>query len=132
MRTVELRSDTFTLPNEAMRAAMNALRSLSTVPQELSLTLQPDQVALAEAGSNVTVVSLDTGKEDLIQVGVRILASAKWKKDGIEINRELDPRGAIKDTFSLSEAGELVLKREVDMIGRTVKGTLVYHRRGSS
>lgn len=113
---------------EAMRAAMGAIRSLATVPQELTLTLLPDRFTLAESASNFISVGLDAEKEDFIQAGVKILGSAKWKKEGVELTREADPAGAIKDTFSLTADGDLVLQREVDLRSRSVKGTLVYRR----
>jgi len=37
--------------------------------------------------------------------------------------------GGVKDKISVNEEGNLVFKREIDLMGRTVKGTLVYQRK---
>jgi hypothetical protein len=109
---------------------MDALRSLATVPRDITLTLQPDRFILVEPGSSVTSVALDAEKEDLIQAGLKVLGSAKWKKEGVELTREFEPAGSLKDTFSLKEDGALALQREVNLRGRSVKGTLIFRRNG--
>ena len=116
---------------EAMRAALEALRTVSQVPREFTFTLQPDRVALTEGGSIVTVIPLGARNEDLIQGGVKVLGSAQWMKDGVMLTREFDPTGVIKDTFSLSDEGNLHLRREVEYLGVSVQGTLAYRRKES-
>ena len=123
---------------EAMRAAMNALRLLARVPRDLTLTLQSDRFTLTESGSgltevtSVTSLALDAEKEDLIQAGVRILGSAKWKKEGVELTREIEPAGSLEDTFILNDDGSLTLRREVSLRGRSVNGTLVFRKGGQA
>ena len=114
---------------EAMRAAMDLLRGMARAPTELSLTLRPETVTLAESATSITVLNLGAEKEDLFQGGAKLLGTAKWTKDGIELKREMEMGGGIKDSFSLNESGALVLRREIDLMRQSVKGELVYVRK---
>lgn len=114
---------------EAMRAAMDLLRGMARAPRELNLTLRPGTVTLAENAAAITVLNLGAEKEDIFQGGAKLLGTARWTKAGIEIKRELEMGGGIKDSFSLNESGSLVLRREVDMMRQSVKGELVYVRK---
>ena len=114
---------------EAMRAAMDLLRGMARAPTELSLTLRPETVTLAESATSITVLNLGAEKEDLFQGGAKLLGTAKWTKDGIELKREMEMGGGIKDSFSLNESGALVLRREIDLMRQSVKGDLVYVRK---
>jgi hypothetical protein len=116
---------------EEMRLSMEVLRRLAQVPGELSLALQPQTVTLAQDAANILILTLGAPKERVLQGGATLLGTAKWTKNGIEVNREMEMGGGIKDQFGLNEEGKLVLKREIDLMGRIVKGTLVYQRKSN-
>lgn len=108
---------------------MELLREIARTPAELSLTLRPESVTLTESATAITVLNLGAEKKDLFQGGAKLLGTARWTKDGIEIKREIEMGAAIKDRFSLNESGALVLTREVDLMMQSVKGDLVYVRK---
>jgi len=114
---------------EERRRSMEALRALSEVPGEISLSLRPEAITFTQAAANVLVLNLGAGKEEVLHGGLALLAEARWTKNGIEIDRETGQAGGIKDRFNLDENGNLILKREIDLMGRSVKGTLVYQRK---
>ena len=117
---------------EEMRRTMEALRGLARVPGEVSLSLLPETITFTADAANVLILTLGAGKEEVLQGGVILLGTAKWTKDGIEINREMEMGGGVKDKIGLNEEGDLVLKREIDLMNRTVKGTLVYQRKSDN
>jgi hypothetical protein len=114
---------------EQMRQSMDAMRRMAQVPAEISLALQPETVALTEDSGSVLILTLGVEKERTVQGGVILLGSAKWTKDGIEIKRETEMGPGVKDKISLDETGRLIIKRDVDLMGRSVDGTLVYQRK---
>jgi hypothetical protein len=72
---------------------------------------------------------LGAESERILQGGATILGKAKWTKDGLEIRRELELGPGIKDKISLNQEGKLILKREIELMGGAVKGTLVFERK---
>ncbi len=113
---------------EEMRRSMEAIRGLARVPQGISLNLRPETVTFTQDAAGVLILTLGAGKEEVLQGGVTFLGTAKWTNNGLGINREMEMGGGVKDMISVNDQGHLVLKREVDLMGRTVKGTLVYQR----
>ena len=75
------------------------------------------------------ILTLGAEKEEVLQGPTTLLGTARWKKDGLEIKRELEMGGGVKDMIGVDDAGNLIVKREIDLMGRTVKGTLVYRRK---
>ena len=118
-----------TMDPEERRLAMEAIRQLARVPGELVLALHPETVTLTQDAANVLLLTLGAGKEEILQGGVTLLGAAKWTKNGIEVDREMKMGGGVKDSFSLDDSGNLVLRREIDLMGQTVKGTLLYQRK---
>ena len=114
---------------EERQQAMEAIRQLARVPGDLVLALQPETVTLTQDVANVLLLTLGAEKERVLQGGAVLMGTAKWTKNGIEVNRETEAGGGVKDSFSLDEAGNLVVRREIDLMGRTVKGTLLYQRK---
>ncbi len=113
---------------EEMRRSMEVIRRMAEVPRRLILDLEPEAVTLTEGGSGALVLPLGAGREDILQDGVTLFGSAKWTEKGIEISRELRQGGGVRDKISINEAGDLILVREIDLMGRGVDGTLVYRR----
>jgi hypothetical protein len=113
---------------ETMERMIRALEGVSRTPEQISLNLRPESVTLTQNETQVLVLVLDGGEED-IQVGdVTMVGRAKWTSHGIEIDR-LGQRGqGVRDRFHVNEEGNLVLKREISMMAQSVKGTLVYVR----
>jgi hypothetical protein len=118
-------------PEEMMRV-METIRSMAQAPAELSLILRPGSVTLNEASSNVLILGFGAEREEVSQGDVQLYASARWLKRGIEIRRDLERTGGVKDEFSLDEDGNLVLKREIDLMAGRVDGELVYRRKSGS
>jgi hypothetical protein len=116
---------------EEMRQSMEVIRGLAQVPGEIHLNLRPEVVTFTQDAANVLILTLGASKESVLQAGTTLLGTAKWTKDGIEINREMEMGGGVKDEISLNEEGNLVLKREIDLMGRTVKGTMVFQRKSN-
>jgi hypothetical protein len=114
---------------EEMRRSMEAIRGMARAPREVSLTLRPETVTFTQNATTVLVLTLGAGREKVLQGETTFFATAKWTKNGIEINREVEMGGGVRDEVSVNEDGNLVLKREIDLLGRNVKGTLVYHRK---
>jgi hypothetical protein len=114
---------------EEMRRSMEAIRGMAMVPGEVSLTLRPERVTFTQDATTVLVLTLGAEKEKTFQGGATFFATAKWTKSGLDINREMEMGGGVKDKVSVNEDGNLVLKREIDLMGRNVKGTLVYQRK---
>ena len=112
-----------------MRRSMEAIRGLAQAPAELTLVLRPENVTLTEDAKNLLILTLGADKERIVQGGAALLSAAKWTKDGVAIERESEVGGGIKDKISLNEAGDLVLEREIDLMGRSVKGTMIYRRK---
>jgi hypothetical protein len=113
---------------EAMRAAMDVLRQLSQVPEEFSLNLREDAVLLIHDGMNAFGLTLGADEAEFYQGGATILGTARWRKDGLEIKRELDMGGGVKDKIRVDETGTMIVEREIDLPRGSVKGTLVYKR----
>lgn len=113
---------------EEMRRAMEAMRELAQAPGEISLVLRPETVGLTENAADALSLTFGADKEEILQAGATLWGSARWTKEGIEIKREMEMRGGVKDLLDLDEEGNLVLEREIDLMGRTVKGTLLYQR----
>jgi hypothetical protein len=118
-----------TMDPEAMRASMEALRQMSAVPEEISLFLQVETVTFATDAANILVLTLDAAKEEVLQGNATVLGTAKWKKEGLEIKRETEMGGSVKDLISVDDDGKLIVQREVDLMGRNVDGTLVFRRK---
>ena len=117
------------MDREEMRRSMEAIRGLARVPAELSITLQPEMVTLAQGVGNITSLTLGA-REEKLRVGEATLeATARWTQEGIEINREMEMGGGIRDRIGLDESGNLIVKREVDLMSQSEKGTLVYRRK---
>ncbi len=115
-------------PEEMMRA-MEAIRSMAQPPEDVSLVLRPGSVTLTEASATVLMLTFGAERETVVQGQARLLASAKWLKKGIEIKREMERGGGVKDQFSLDEEGNLVLEREIDLMAGSVRGKLLYRRK---
>lgn len=114
---------------EQMRATVEAMRQLAQVPAEISLALQPETVALTEDARAVLILTLGAEKDKMVQGGTLLIGSAKWTKKGIEVKRETEMGPGIKDEITLDESGRLLVKRDVNLMGRSVNGTLVYQRK---
>lgn len=114
---------------EEMRRSMEAIRSLSRAPTEVSLVLKPESVTITQEAADVLVLTLGAEKERFIQGGATLMGEAKWTKKGIEISRTLDAGPGIQDKFHIDDQGNLILEREIDLMGRSVKGTLLYRKR---
>jgi hypothetical protein len=114
---------------EEMRQAVEVIRGMAQVPGEFSLTLKPETVSFTQDAGNGFLLSLGAESERILQGGATILGKAKWTKDGVEIQRGLELGPGIKDKISLNDEGKLILKREIELMGGAVKGTLVYQRK---
>ncbi len=114
---------------EEMRRSMEAIRNMASVPGEVSLTLRPETVTFTQNDAAALVLTLGAGKEEIRQGGVMFEASAKWTKSGLKIDREMEIGGGVEDKVSVNEEGNLVFNREINLMGRTVKGILVYQRK---
>ena len=115
---------------EEMRLAMEAIQDMAQVPPEITLTLRPEEVTLVEKAGKVLRLALGGTEENILQGETTLIGTASWTKDGIEIKRELERVGiGVRDRISVTEAGQLVLKREVELMGRSVRGTLVFQRK---
>ena len=114
---------------EQLRATMEAMRQLAQVPAEISIALQPETVALTEDSRAVVILTLGAEKDKMVQGGTLLFGSAKWTKKGIEVKRETEMGPGIKDQITLDESGRLLVKRDVNLMGRSVNGTLVYQRK---
>ena len=86
-------------------------------------------MTFTQDATTVLVLTLGAGRENILQGETTFFATAKWTKNGIEINREVEMGGGVKDEVSVNEDGNLILKQEIDLMGRNVKGTLVYQRK---
>ena len=114
---------------EEMRRSMEVIRGTAEVPGELFLNLRPEAVTLIEEAGNALVLTFGVTGEEIQRGGVTLLTTVKWAEKGIEIRRELRQGGAVWDQISLNENGNLVLEREIDLLGQRVTGTLVYQRK---
>jgi hypothetical protein len=121
-----------TMDPEEMRAAMDALRQISAVPDEMVLTLQVETVTLATDAANILVLTLGANEEEIGYGPATLFGTARWKKDGLEIERETEMGSGVKDVISVDQDGKLIVKREVDLMNRNVKGTLVYQRKSGA
>ena len=113
---------------EEMRRSMEVIRTLSRTPAEISLALSPETVTFSRDSLGAVVLTLGADPEPMVQQGATLMGQAKWTKKGIEISRTLAPGPAIKDKLHLDEEGNLVLERKVELMGRSVEGTLLYRR----
>jgi len=114
---------------EEMRRSMEVIGGMAEVPGELFLILRPEAVTLIEGAGNALVLTFGVTGEEIQRGGVTLLTTAKWAEKGIEIRRELRQGGAVIDQISLNENGDIVLEREIDLLGQRVAGTLVYQRK---
>jgi hypothetical protein len=114
---------------ELRRAAMEAIQVLARAPNELSLALRPETVGITPGTGAALLLTLGAEEEKVVLGGATVLGTAKWTKSGIEIKREIELGGGVEDELSLNEQGNLVLKREVHLMGGGVEGILVYRRR---
>lgn len=115
---------------EEMRRSMEAIRSLSRVPAEISLVLKPETVTFTQDAANLLILTFGSESERFVQGGATLLGQAKWTKTGLEISRTLDAGPGINDKLRIDEQGSLLLEREVDLMGRSIKGTLLYRKKG--
>jgi hypothetical protein len=116
---------------QAMQRAFEAVQVLARVPEEITLGLRPETVSVLQNQDESTALRLTLGADEseFIHGGMSVSARAKWTKRGIEIERVIDG-GKVKDELSIDEEGRLSFKREVEVMGRHVDGTLVYSRAG--
>lgn len=123
-----MRGGSRTMDPEEMRRSMEVIRGIAQVPEVLFLNLEPETVTLSAGNSEALIMTLGSERAEVDRGGVTLLATAKWTARGIEITRELRRGGSVKDKISLDEEGNLVLEREIDLMTRSVEGTLVYRR----
>jgi len=114
---------------ELMRATMDALRTIAEVPAEISLLLREETVTFATDAAYVLVLELGADEVEVLQGNATLFGSARWKKEGLEIEREAEMGAGVKDKISVDEAGRLIIEREIDLMARGVDGTLVYARK---
>ncbi len=108
---------------------MDAMRRMAQVPAEIFLNLQPETVTLTEDAGTLLILTLGAEKERMIQGGTVILGSAEWRKDGLKVKRETEMGPGVTDRITVDGSGRLLLKREVELMGRSVDGTLVFQRK---
>jgi hypothetical protein len=86
---------------EEMRRSIEAIRNLARVPAEVSLTLQPETVTFAQNAGNLLILTLGAPKEMVTLGEATLLCTARWKKDGIEINLMVQ---SVKGTLAYNRA----------------------------
>jgi hypothetical protein len=111
-----------------MMRTMEALRSFARPPERISLQLQPETVNLSVNGLDPLLVSFGSEAEQITQNGVTLNATADWTKDGIEVYRQMQRGQGVRDRYQLGQDGRLLLKREIMLMGRSAKATLVYQK----
>ena len=114
---------------ELRRVAMESLRELAQAPGEFSLTLRPETVALTPQDGTPLLLTIGADEDKVILAGASVMGTARWTKNGIEIKREIELGGGVEDQIRLDEEGNLILRREVHLLGGGVEGTLLYRRK---
>ncbi len=115
---------------ESMMLVMRTTQAMARTPTDLNLTLRPSSVGVVFADSTKLALPLSREETKFIQGGVDVIATAKWTKTGLEIERKVDGGGGVKDTFYVDEDGRLLLKREIEPLrGGKVEGILIYARK---
>lgn len=109
-----------------MMRSMEALRSFARPPDHISLELQPETVNLSGDDMDPLLVPFGSEAEQVTQNGVTLNATADWTKDGIEVYRQMQRGQGVRDRYQLGQDGRLLLKREIMLMGRSAKATLVY------
>ena len=116
---------------ELMHARLETVRALAEVPEEMTLSLQPDRVTFTPADQPGLSFVLGAEEESFMQGELRFFARARWMKKGLVVEKEVDEGFAVEDEISLDGDGRLVMNRKVHLMGRSVEGTLVYRREES-